>query len=139
LKVWLALRQVGRAGYVEMISDDIQIAQELHRLVEVQSELQAFTQGLSITTFRYVLSDLAPGSEHVEAYLNQLNTELLNRLQQSGEALVSNAVVGGTFLLRACIVNFRTSLEDIEALPGIVIRIGREVDATLRPLELTSE
>ncbi len=26
LKVWLALRQVGRAGYAEMISDDIQLA-----------------------------------------------------------------------------------------------------------------
>jgi aromatic-L-amino-acid decarboxylase len=40
-----------------MISDDIQLAQELHRLVDAQSELQAFTQGLSITTFRYVPPD----------------------------------------------------------------------------------
>jgi aromatic-L-amino-acid decarboxylase len=136
LKVWLALRQVGRTGYVEMISDDIQLAQELYRLVEARSELQAFTQSLSITTFRYVPLDLTPGSENVEAYLNQLNTEVLNRVQRSGEAAVSNAVVEGTFLLRACIVNFRTSLEDIEALPGIVIRIGREVDAAMRPVKL---
>ena len=120
LKVWLALRQVGRAGYTEMIADDIQLAQELYRLVDANLELQAFTQGLSITTFRYVPPDLAPGSE-------------------SGEAVVSNAVIGGTFLLRACVVNFRTSLEDIEALPGIVIRIGREVDAAMRPAELKSE
>ncbi len=42
-------------------------------------------------------------------------------------------------MLRACIVNFRTSLEDIEALPGIVIRIGREVDAAIRPAELNDE
>jgi aromatic-L-amino-acid/L-tryptophan decarboxylase len=132
LKVWLALRQVGREGYVEMISDDILLAQELYQLVEAHSELQAFTQGLSITTFRYVPPDLTQGSEHVEAYLNQLNTELLDRLQRSGEAFLSNAVVGGTFLLRACMVNFRTSLEDIEALPGIVTRIGREVDAAMR-------
>ena len=133
LKVWLALRQVGRAGYVEMLSDDILLAQELYRLVEAHPELQAFTQGLSITTFRYVPSDLTPGSEQVEAYLNQLNAELLTRLQKSGEAFLSNAVVRGTFLLRACIVNFRTSLEDIEALPVLVTRIGREVDAALRP------
>ena len=136
LKVWLALRQAGRAGYVEMISDDIQLAQELSRLVEAEPELQAFTQGLSITTFRYVPADLTPGSEQVEAYLNRLNAELVTRLQRSGEAFLSNAVVGGTFLLRACIVNFRTSLEDIEALPGIVIRIGREVDVTMRPVAL---
>lgn len=124
---------------MEMISDDIRLAQELYRLVEAQSELQAFTQGLSITTFRYVPPDLTPGSVEVEAYLNHLNAELLTRLQKSGEAALSNAVVGGAFLLRACIVNFRTTLEDIEAVPGIVIRIGRELDAAIRPAELPSE
>ncbi len=136
LSVWLALRQVGREGYVEMLSDDILLAQELYRLVNAHPELQAFTQGLSTTTFRYVPPDLTPDTEHVERYLNQLNTELLNRLQKSGEALLSNAVIKGTFLLRACVVNFRTSLEDIEAIPGIITHIGREVDATMRPVQL---
>jgi aromatic-L-amino-acid/L-tryptophan decarboxylase len=138
LKVWLALCQVGRAGYAEMIADDIQLAQELYRLVDAHPELQAFTQDLSITTFRYVPLDLTSGSEQIEAYLNQLNAELLTRLQRSGEAFLSNAVVEGTFLLRACVVNFRTSLEDIEALPGIVTRIGREVDAAMRLVALNT-
>jgi aromatic-L-amino-acid decarboxylase len=139
LKVWLALHQAGREGYVGMISDDIQLAQELYRAVEAQPDLQAFTQGLSIITFRYVPPDLMPGSQEVERYLNALNAELLTRLQKSGEAFLSNAVIGGTFVLRACIVNFRTSLEDIEALPEIVIRIGREVDAAIRPAERNDE
>jgi glutamate/tyrosine decarboxylase-like PLP-dependent enzyme len=139
LKVWLALRQAGREGYVGMISDDIQLAQELYRVVETQLELQAFTQDLSITTFRYVPPDLLPGSREIERYLNELNAELLTRLQKSGEAFLSNAVIGETFVLRACIVNFRTSLEDIESLPGIVIRIGREVDAAIRPSEWKDE
>ena len=138
LKVWLALRQVGRAGYVEMIADDIRLAQELYRLVEAHPELQAFTQELSITTFRYVPSDLTPGSVQVEAYLNQLNTALLHHLQRSGEVFLSNAVVRGMFLLRACVVNFRTCLEDIEALPAIVMRTGKEVDTALRPVDLNN-
>ena len=57
---------------------------------------------------------------------------MIIRNARSGEAFLSNAVIGARFVLRACIVNFRTSLEDIEALPSIVIRIGREVDAALR-------
>ena len=133
LKVWLALRQAGREGYADMISNDIQLARELYRAVERRPELQAFTQGLSIITFRYVPPDLMRDSQENERYLNTLNAELLTRLQKSGEAFVSNAVIGDTFLLRACIVNFRTTLEDIEALPGIVIRIGREIDASIRP------
>jgi len=133
LKVWLALQQVGRKGYEQMLSDDIRLAKELYELVTKQPELQAFTHSLSITTFRYIPSDLKSGSEKIEEYLNQLNTELLTRLQNSGEAYISNAVIDGKFALRACIVNFRTSLADMEALPEIVLRIGRKVDTELRP------
>lgn len=139
LKVWLALRQVGQAGYVRMLADDITLSQELYRLIDAQAELQACTQNLSITTFRYVPRDLNLDSGEVETYLNRLNAEILTRIQKSGEAFISNAVIGETFVLRACIVNFRTSLADIEALPGIVIRIGREVDAAFRPAQPQQE
>ena len=54
--------------------------------------------------------------------------QLLTRVEQSGEAFLSNAMVNGRFALRACIVNFRTSLADIEALPDVLARHGREVD-----------
>lgn len=133
LKVWLGLRQVGRQGCVQMISDDIRLSEALYRAVTEHPELEAFTQGLSITTFRYVPGDLKFRKDgEVEEYLNRLNTELLTRLQQSGEAFVTNAVIRGRFVLRACIVNFRTRLEDVRALPGIVVRIGREADRALR-------
>jgi glutamate/tyrosine decarboxylase-like PLP-dependent enzyme len=136
LKVWLALQQVGRNGYEQMLAEDIRLAKELYDLVAQQPEIEAFTQSLSITTFRFVPADLKSGSEkNNEEYLNRLNTELLTRLQNSGEAYLSNAVIDGKFALRACIVNFRTSQADIEALPDIVLRLGREVDAELRPEE----
>jgi aromatic-L-amino-acid/L-tryptophan decarboxylase len=41
-------------------------------------------------------------------------------------------VIGGRYLLRACIVNFHTALEDVEAIPGIVVRLGRELDTRMR-------
>ena len=92
------------------------------------------TQSLSITTFRYVPPDLRPqlGSEKVEHYLNQLNQALLTALERSGEAFLSNAVVGDTFVLRACIVNFHTSLGDVEALPLLLSRLGKDADAANR-------
>jgi glutamate/tyrosine decarboxylase-like PLP-dependent enzyme len=122
-----------------MISDDIHLASHLFRLVQEHPTLQEFTRNLSIATFRYVPSDLSVGSVVVESYLNQLNEELLGQLQRSGEAFLSNALIGGKYALRACVVNFRTSLEDIEALPEIVSRLGRAIDAVLRPVKLKSE
>ena len=119
-----------------MIADDIQLSQAMAAAIDRHAELQLFTQSLSITTFRYVPSDLRPtlGDEAVERHLDALNRELLDRLQRGGEAFVSNAVVGGRYLLRACIVNFHTARSDVEALPDIVARTGRVVDADLRPI-----
>jgi glutamate/tyrosine decarboxylase-like PLP-dependent enzyme len=133
LKVWLALRQVGREGYRRMISDDIRLARELHRRMGEAPELEPLTLDLSISTFRYVPRDLKPGAEDVDRYLNELNEDLLARLKSGGEVFLSNAVIEGRFALRACIVNFRTSLEDVAAIPETVTRYGRQADEEMRP------
>lgn len=136
LKVWLALRQVGAAGYRRMIADDIELSRAMARAVERHPELQLMTQALSITTFRYVPADLRSqrGSDAVEQYLNQLNEALLDDLQRGGELFVSNAVIRGRYALRACIVNFHTSATDVDAVPDIVARRGRILDRRLRPV-----
>src|SRR5262249_36632934 len=128
---WLALRQVGREGYVRMIREDIALTEALFDACRSHPELETATLHLSITTFRYVPRDLR-GRLDAEDYLNDLNREILERLQKGGELFVSNAVLDGRFLLRACIVNFRTDAADVQALPEIVARMGRDVDATLR-------
>ena len=133
LKTWLGIRHAGREGCARMIADDIALSKEMYRLADADPEFEAFTQSLSIATFRYVPSDLSPGSEDVEQYLNELNEAILARLNRSGELFFSNAVIDGRFLLRGCIVNFRTSLDDIEAFPEIVKRHGRAADKAMRP------
>ena len=134
LKVWLALRQAGRSGYLRMIADDMLLARHLHERLSSHAEFEATSHSLSITTFRYVPPDLRAqlGSERVEGYLNQLNQELLSAVEKSGAAFLSNAVIGGRFVLRACIVNFHTSVEDVEALIPLVSRLGKESDRALR-------
>jgi aromatic-L-amino-acid decarboxylase len=129
LKVWLALRHAGAAGYRAMIADDMRLARALAEAVRRTPELELLTQSLSITTFRYVPAELAAsvGDPATEARLDAINRELLDRLQRGGELFVSNAVVGGRYALRACLVNFRTTDADIDATPGIVVRVGRAV------------
>jgi aromatic-L-amino-acid decarboxylase len=129
---------VGRTGYLRMIGDDMSLARHLHRLLVHHPVFEAVTQNLSITTFRYVPPDLRSqlGVEKVESYLNQLNQNLLTAVEKSGEAFLSNALVGGRFVLRACIVNFHTSLGDVEALPPLLARLGNEADIALRGMRL---
>ena len=131
LKVWLALRHAGAAGYREMIAEDIRLSRAMADAVRRYDELELITQELSITTFRYVPRDLRSklGDQDVERHLDALNRQVLDRLQHGGEAFVSNAVVGNRYVLRACIVNFHTTHADVQATVDIAVRLGREVSA----------
>jgi aromatic-L-amino-acid decarboxylase len=131
LKVWLGLRQAGRAGYAREIRGNIDLAARLFRSAAAQAELEAGTQHLSITTFRYRPAD-AGDSDDWQSYLDTLNRELVVAIQQSGEAYVSNAILDGRYFLRACIVNFRTRAADVDALIEIACRLGRSIDQRLR-------
>lgn len=136
LKVWLALRHVGREGYVKMIGDDIRLSRWLATRVEEHDELELFTQNLSITTFRYVPKSLSaqPGrSEALETYLDQLNQDILDQIQRSGESFVSHALVRERYVLRPCIVNFHTDQSDLAALIDGVVRLGRHAEAHRPP------
>lgn len=134
LKVWLALRHAGAGGYRAMIADDMRLARAMAEAIRHRDDLELVTEDLSITTFRYVPSDLRVrvGDEDVERYLDAVNREVLDRLQRGGEAFVSNAVIAGRYVLRACIVNFHTTQADVEATLEVVRRLGAEVDRTRR-------
>ena len=127
LKVWMALQQVGKNGYIKMINEDIELSQLLFEEAQKHEELEAVTQNLSIATLRYVPFNYAQDERMNEAYLNTLNEKLLNELQQGGEVFLSNAVIAGKYCLRACIVNFRTSKKDIQETIEIIVREGRKV------------
>ncbi len=131
LKVWLTLQQVGRSGYERLIGEDITLSELLFSLAEKSGELEAVTQNLSITTFRYIPVHLKSSLKNNEDYLNTLNEEILNELQAGGEVFLSNAVVNEKYCLRACFVNFRTSKKDVEDIIEIITRVGKTVHARL--------
>ncbi len=136
LKVWLGMRHAGREGIVTMIRDDCALAERIYERCLEHPELEAVTLGLSIATFRYVPPALADANLPPDAaarYLDTVNESLLARLQASGELFVSNAVVGGRFVLRACVCNFRTDWPDADAVPQIVALHGRTLAAELPP------
>ncbi len=141
LKVWLQLAQAGAAGYRSMISDDIELARRFHAVAAEHPELEALTQGLSITTYRYVPVDLRgrEGEPEVAGYLNELNEAIQGRLERGGDAFVSNAVLGDVYALRMCIVNFRTTEDDVDLLADITVGEGRAADRDLRPDALRAD
>ncbi len=131
-KVWMALQQIGKNGYIKMIKEDIELAKLLFEEAKKHSELEAITQNLSITTLRYVPSGYSQNGNINNTFLNTLNELLLNELQKKGEVFLSNAVVSEKYCLRGCFVNFRTSVKDIKEIIEIIVREGEKVHRKLQ-------
>jgi glutamate/tyrosine decarboxylase-like PLP-dependent enzyme len=79
--------------------------------------------GLSIVCFRYAPTALRDDGSQLDA----LNKALLERIQLGGRAFISSTTVHGAFVLRACIVNYRTQRADLDFLVELVAEEGRAV------------
>jgi aromatic-L-amino-acid/L-tryptophan decarboxylase len=125
LKLWWSLRAHGWAAYQRRLIHDCELARYLHDLADAHPRLEATSDpDLMIATFRYV-----PVEDRQPAEVDALNQRIMERLQYSGHVYPSNAFVDGRFVLRACIVNFRSEAEHIEALVDLAVRIGDELAA----------
>jgi aromatic-L-amino-acid decarboxylase len=133
LKVWMSLAAHGLDAYARRIAHDVELAHYLHAEATRRTELEPMAPvALSIACFRYVPPDLPPGAGR-ETYLNDLNERLLHEVRRDGQTFPSNAEIGGAYCLRACIVNYRTEADDIDALLDVSVEQGRKLDAALRP------
>jgi len=109
LKLWMVFQQIGVQGYRELIGHDIEMAHRLQEKIRDMPDFELVSAGpLSITCFRYT----PPGIKDIDA----LNRALIPHLQNSGVAFFSSAELSGRPVLRACIVNFRTTEADLDLL-----------------------
>ncbi len=136
LKVLVSLLAHGRQAYGRRISHDARLARYLGDLVRSRPDFElACPVGLSITCFRYVPPDLPQGPDR-EPYLDRLNERVMTEIQLDGRVFYSNAVLDGRFVLRSCLVNFRTEARDMDAVVDVTAEIGAKLDRELRPESL---
>ena len=61
--------------------------------------------------------------------LDALNARILDRVIRRGRVYISNASINGTFALRACVVNHRTTEDDVKAVVSEVLAAAGELKA----------
>lgn len=127
LKLWMTLLQAGRDGLCATISGHNALARHLAGLIEQSPELELLAPPvLSIVCFRYVPGGWT-GDGH-EADLDGLNKAIMEAVQAGGEAFVTQAL-GGRFWLRANVLHYATTEEDLVALVDVVRTVGERLAA----------
>lgn len=62
---------------------------------------------------------------YCSAAADRLNAEIVNDLHEAGRVAPSLTIIAGRAVIRAAIVNHRTSTEDVETLIRSVLAFGR--------------
>jgi glutamate/tyrosine decarboxylase-like PLP-dependent enzyme len=123
LKVWFAFKAYGASAMGEAISATCRAAQALAERIDAEPELERLAPvALNIVCFRY--RDSCPEK------LDQLNAEVVVRLQEEGLFAPSTTTLGGRLAIRAALVNHRTTAEDAIALADEVLKLGRALAAS---------
>lgn len=142
LKIWFILKIHGAAAIRAAIDDNIAVAQHLAALIDASDDFERLAPvPLSIVCFRYLPASLrlarrspwakAAGAGGDTAALNAFNRALMVELQRDGDSYLSNAQIGDAFALRACIVNFRTRVEDAAHLLATIRRLAARASASV--------
>ena len=119
LRVWLPLKMFGAAAFRQLLDEKLDLTlfatEELRKIagIEIVAEPQ-----LSVVAFRL------KGS-------NERNEELLRRINARKRVMLTSTFVRGEFVLRVCVVSFRThrdrmemAIEDIRAAVGEMSEIS---------------
>jgi len=118
--VWAILRELGVEGMRQRIVDDNDFARHVAARAHKHPRLEVLAEPvLSICGFRY-RADTAHDWDAV-------NRQILRRLARETPIVVSSTVVDGSFVLRPCFINARTTSADVDAFIDTVIRFGDEL------------
>jgi aromatic-L-amino-acid/L-tryptophan decarboxylase len=117
LKLWLAFTVHGADAIRAAIERNLQQAALLARLVREDPDLELLNEpSLSAVCFRAPAPAGADATAHNAALVHAVNTD--------GRILIAGADVDGTPCLRACIVNHRTTDDDVRAIPVVVTELA---------------
>src|SRR6266404_2563619 len=139
LKVWMLLKGIGVRALGEAIEKDLECAGYFEKLVKESDDFEMLAPvELSIFCFRHLparlkrtLATASPSErEKIEEQLDAHNERLLLALQSDASSYLSNARLRGRFSLRGCVMNYRTTLDDMEILLNDLRRVAARLVST---------
>jgi glutamate/tyrosine decarboxylase-like PLP-dependent enzyme len=122
LKLWLSLRYYGLGAFRDAMRRDMAHAQQLAKRISAEPELELMAPVvLSAVCFRH------RGRGETTDSLNDRNAKILRRVVERGRVYLSNALLRKQFCLRACVVNHRTTDEDIDSVVTEALEAAKDV------------
>jgi len=122
LKVWMSIQILGLGAFREAIEDGIHLGSEAFRYIRASGTLEATAPAsLGIVCFRFRDPSVSMGEDELE----ELNHDIQEEVVDSGLAMMSSTRLRGTFSLRLCVLNYRSTWQDVRMTLEAVEEVGR--------------
>jgi glutamate/tyrosine decarboxylase-like PLP-dependent enzyme len=120
LRVWLPLRLYGVKAFAENLAEKLRLTKYLHEkfLADQNFECMSMPE-LSVITFRF---------RPARGDINEFNKKLLAKIIESGMLFLSSTLLAGQFVIRVCILSFRTHQQEIDEAFAIIKQMATELE-----------
>jgi len=110
LKFYMSIKTFGLKSFRKAITYNIQLAEEVETLLRNSKDWEVVSPAtLAVINFRYN----PIGNKLTEKKLDALNQKISQQVVDSRKALLVTTVLNGQVVLRMCLINPRTTIEDV--------------------------
>jgi glutamate/tyrosine decarboxylase-like PLP-dependent enzyme len=121
LKVYMLLRAYGKNKYRRIVQKNLEQTRFLADLISSETDLELTASVESnVVCFRFRIADVT------EEETEQVNKKIMDDINKNAFWMISDTIIKGKYMLRACNVNHRTKREDLEFLVKEVKRLGQK-------------
>lgn len=125
LKLWMAMKFMGREGYARIVERQIDLTKYLAEQLDTLDDFKRVGEvETAVCCFQYV-----PTADLDGPNIDLLQQRLQQTIERSGEAWLTTTVLNGRRALRVNINSFLTEQHHIDDLIKLLARSGREVFA----------
>ena len=127
LRAWLPLHFHGIAAFRRQLDEKLDLAAQAHQRLSADPLLDVpWRPELSTMAFRIRPKGGAPDAVRMAEMATQA---LLARINGHGRTLLSSTVVDGKFMIRLCILHFRTHADRVSETLDLIAREARHINA----------
>ena len=124
LRVWLPLKLFGTQAFRENLAEKMEITRWIHQRLSGEPGFQVLSSPqLSAFAFRY-----RPKRGDVDTF----NRKLLKAIIASKKLYLSSTVLNGEFVIRICILGFRTHMPEVKKAFEVIKKTARHLEEGIK-------
>lgn len=124
LKFYMSIKTFGLQSFRDAVSYNIDLAEQTEQFIRNSKDWEIISEAtLAVINFRYN----PMYKSYSEETLDQMNQKISQKVTNSGKAVLVTTILQNQVVLRMCLINPRTTLDDIKETLKLCLQYAKEI------------